>query len=99
MCKHLLVSKCMQSWVLIFTDGSPMQRAIPRQEFQLECTAHYDPENVMYTVKATWNLTNQHPLVLDALLAHEFLAEVMEFTLDINTPSSLPSFFITFPQV
>jgi hypothetical protein len=76
---------------------SPMQKAIPRQEFQLECTAHYDPENVMYTVNATWNLTNQHRLVLDALLAHEFQVEVIDFTLALGGASN-SSFHPTFPQ-
>ena len=38
----------------------------------MECAAHYDPENVMYTINVTVNLTNQDPLVLEALLAHEF---------------------------
>ena len=56
-----------------------MQLVIPKRELQLECALHYDPENVMYTVNATWNLTNQHPLVLEALLAHEFRVNGLEF--------------------
>ena len=73
-----------------------MQKAIPSQELQLECTTHYDPENVMYTVNATWNLTNQHPLVLEALLAHEFLVDAREAT---SLDGSAKSCTVTFPQV
>ena len=75
-----------------------MQRAIPRQELQLECTTHYDPENVMYTVNATWNLTNQHPLVLAALLAHEFRVEAME-SMSVPDASLTMNPIDTFPQV
>ena len=83
---------------MILTDDSPMQRAIPRQELQLECTEHYDPENVMYTVNATWNLTNQHPLVLEALLAHEFLVYAHVTVLSL-TAAGFGQGFTTFPQV
>ena len=75
-----------------------MQRAIPEQELQLECTAHYDPENVMYTVNATWNLTNQHPLVLEALLAHEFRVDAFEFQ-RIPTSHAIDVIFFIHPEV
>ena len=41
----------------------------------VECTAHYDPETVIYTVNVTLDISNQHPLVKEALLANVFLVE------------------------
>lgn len=75
-----------------------MQKAIPKQELQLECAAHYDPENVMYTVNATVDLTNLHPLVSEALFAHGFSVDAMviEIPVDDTVPSSR---FTTLPQV
>ena len=65
----------------------------------MECTSHYDPENVLYTVNATLNLTNQHPLVLEALLAHEFLVDPIYVAVEL-TPYNINSLFLTlFPQV
>ena len=50
-----------------------------RKPLQLKCTAHYDPETVMYTVNATWDLTGQHPLVKEALLLYPFHVNAYRF--------------------
>ena len=78
-----------------------MQSFIPRENLQLQCERYYDPENVTYTVNVTYNLTNQHSLVLEALLAHKFRVtgrvferEPGEPILTINEKRT-----ITFPQV
>ena len=79
-----------------------MQRAVPKQELQTRCTEYYDPENVTYTVNATWNLTNQHPLVLEALLANEFWVNAIYFQtiMDPRIPASEQTELTsTFPQV
>lgn len=83
-----------------FTDDSLMQRPIPKQELQLECAAHFDPESVTYSVNATWDLTNQHSLVLEALLAHKFLVVGSTIMIEVcPDPRDYENDFLIFPQV
>ena len=48
-----------------------MQRNIREPNLDLKCEPIYDPTTVMYTFNATVDLSNQNPLIIEALLAHE----------------------------
>ena len=51
-------------------DDSSMQKNIRTADFNLNCEGIYDPESIMYTINMTLDLSNQHPLVIEALLPH-----------------------------
>ena len=49
-----------------------MQMNITRVDLELKCDRVYVPELIMHNITLTWDLSNQHPLAREALLAHEF---------------------------
>ena len=49
-----------------------MQMSIRRVDLELKCDSVYVPELMMHNITLTWDLSNQHPLAREALLAHEF---------------------------
>ena len=53
-------------------DDSQMQMSIRRVDLELKCDRVYVPELMMHNITLTWDLSNQHPLAREALLAHEF---------------------------
>jgi hypothetical protein len=65
----------------MFKDGSPMQKpVVQRRALDFSCEGHYDPVTVMYSVNVTWDISNQHPLVREALLANRFRVDTFKFS-------------------
>ena len=60
-------------------DDSSMQKNIRTPEFNLNCEGIYDPESIKYTINMTLDLSNQHPLVIEALLPHNINIESFRF--------------------
>ena len=60
-----------------------MQRSIEKADLDLKCAGVYNPEAVMYDITLTWDLSNQHPLAREAMLAHVFAVKALNlFILD-----------------
>jgi hypothetical protein len=66
---------------IIVDYGSPMQKpVVQRRALDFSCEGHYDPVTVMYSVNVTWDISNQHPLVREALLANRFRVDTFKFS-------------------
>ena len=58
-----------------------MQMSIRRVDLELKCDSVYVPELIMHNITLMWDLSNQHPLAREALLAHEFRVEASNIIL------------------